>query len=860
MVGVAFLASLLAIREAQANPDSTVNIVVKDAQTEASVDFFKWAINLDNSHDQASLENPQSYSPVVATGDQSNALGVILPDTVAPDRGYLVSVYANDGVGTLNDPDYKIGGEHFTLPADAGDVVVELQPNPLPLATIKVRVFVDNASINGEWDNITESPPPDVEDFHVVIDDRIGETTTDWFGSPICTEYEDLNGSGTFDFPGDLDLNGDPVPIPGTGGFCSPGPDGVATIPNLGPNKFAVEAIPPDGSDWVQTSTIEGTLHNDAWIQEGAQGFATEPEAGLFTQVWFGFVEPCTFGDATDSCPTNDTPGTGLIKGTLRTNKLDAAETVFLLGNPIPDAYVGLTDVNAHDAQVYMARANPDGTFEIPDVPASTYILSIWDRPLDHIIKFLRFTVPEGGTVDIGGLIGSAQGRGVPPWFGKMVGSVYLDANENGIRDPGETGIPGIDLDTRFKEGSIQYTTFTDNSGEYVFPEVFELEHFFISEVGYGRFRQTGVAVYNTDEFDNPVDYPWVNDCTDIDGNLVSSCTSGSAERECTDAADWRTCEHGPINQDFGLGSLLQATFLSAGQSYYFDWGKNPFGAGENGGIVGIVFNATTRNELDASLQANEDYEPGVPGVTVNLYATQDTTPADGAPDVDPVTGAYVKDHIAATYLSDSWYDLRPTNCVPIGSFGRDPTQIQPYPQIWDKCLELESILNQDTPGVFDGGYAFDLDCTNPADPEADDDSDGIPNRLDPDHLLDYGAGACDATPIAAGKWIVEIEPPTGIRSVMEEDINVFSGDQFVPAVPPPPCAGPMHTVDVVADPVEANFDPANPNGTQGVYNPDFLATTSVLAPNGGSPYEGFQKPLCNARLIDLKTGFNANS
>ena len=30
-----------------------------------------------------------------------------------------------------------------------------------------------------------------------------------------------------------------------------------------------------------------------------------------------------------------------------------------------------------------------------------------------------------------------------------------------------------------------------------------------------------------------------------------------------------------------------------------------------------------------------------------------------------------------------------------------------------------------------------------------------------------------------------------------EEDINIANGDSFVPQVPPPACAGPLHTVDV---------------------------------------------------------------
>ena len=829
----------------------TVNIVAQDAETGDPIPHFRWAVNLDNSHDQASLENPASFSPVVASGDETNATGVSLPDTVAPNRGYLVSVYANDGVGspTTNDPDYKIGGKHFS---GSGQVTVELQPNPLPLATIKARVFSDNVSPNTEFDVGLEGPPEGVESFHVVIDDKVGEVTTDWFGNPICTEYSD--------FPGG-------TPVPGTGGFCRPGPDGIATIPNLGPNKYEVQAIPPDGEGWVQTTTIEGGFSIAAWVPEGSAGFASEPEEAMIgSQTWFGFIKPCTFGDtsAGDYCGDNndDATGTGTIKGCMYTNKLDTTETTFALGPPISDLWVAVTDAGNNDALVWSGPGDPDGCFEVGNVPASTYLIALFDRSLDHIIKLTTVILEEGGTIDIGDKIGSGGGRGVAPWFGKMFGSVYIDADENGIRDPGETPIKGIDLDTRFKDGSIQYTAFTDNGGKYEFPEVFELEHFFISEVGYGRFRQTGAAVYKTDLENNPIDYPWANDCFDVDEDgdgygsedAVTACTPGTTVlRECDVPDDWTTCEHGPINQTLGLASLLQATFLSSGQSYYFDWGKKPFGAGENGGIVGIVFNGTTRNELDARLQAVEDYEPGVPNVPISLYATRDTSPADGIPDVDPTTGAYVKDHLAAVYKdglgADSWYDdLLPADCIPIGTFGRTITQVQPYPEIWDKCLELESILNQDKDGVFDGGYAFDVDCTNPA----------ATDPFDPAQLLPVE----DCAPVAAGKWVVEIEPPLGYRSVMEEDINVFSGDVLVPAVPPPPCAGPMHTVHVVDDRAEALFDPDDPSNPAktGVYNPDFLATTSVLAPDGGSPFEGDQMPLCNSRLIDLKTGFNANS
>ena len=145
---------------------------------------------------------------------------------------------ANDGGGGVNDPDYKIGGAHFS---SSGTLVVELVPNPLPLATVRVRVFHDNQLVNAEDDIPLEEG---LAGFHVTLNERIGEVTTDWFGNPLCTEYEDINPPTGFG-PEDVGPDG-PTPIPGTGGFCTSDADGYATIPNLAPNKYAVQVIPPE--------------------------------------------------------------------------------------------------------------------------------------------------------------------------------------------------------------------------------------------------------------------------------------------------------------------------------------------------------------------------------------------------------------------------------------------------------------------------------------------------------------------------------------------------------------------------------------------------------------------------------------
>ncbi len=67
------------------------------------------------------------------------------------------------------------------------------------------------------------------------------------------------------------------------------------------------------------------------------------------------------------------------------------------------------------------------------------------------------------------------------------------------------------------------------------------------------------------------------------------------------------------------------------------DWGVHSYDARgtngvdpQNGGIVGTVSYDTTRNELDPRYAAVEDWQPGVPGLRVELY---EPVPCD-----DPLT------------------------------------------------------------------------------------------------------------------------------------------------------------------------------------------------------------------------------
>ncbi len=101
-----------------------------------------------------SVRSTPGWVPIAASGNQDdwNSTTHIDLTTIAdnaPGLGagrYLVSVQA-DG--------YKVGGAHFTLNANGtvdGPITVSLQPWPLPLGTIRVKVFADEAPVDGVWE------------------------------------------------------------------------------------------------------------------------------------------------------------------------------------------------------------------------------------------------------------------------------------------------------------------------------------------------------------------------------------------------------------------------------------------------------------------------------------------------------------------------------------------------------------------------------------------------------------------------------------------------------------------------------------------------------------------------------------
>ncbi|MEO6702015.1 MAG: hypothetical protein ABI140_10260 [Jatrophihabitantaceae bacterium] len=290
-------------------------------------------------------------SPVVSDGSQTDwntttALPAFNSATGRglPDGKYLVSVTANG---------FQIGGGHFVVSGgkfsgldvtSSGAIVVSLNPLPIPLTNIRLKVYGDMASTNAQWDEQSEFGLPGY-DAHLT--DYDGPVNVDYYNNPLCTAYQLTPGYDARNHPDPTDafyqvklgLDGRPlidpsrhirgnfeVPGPATGS-CTSDSNGDILIPNMAPNRYGSSVIADQvgGIDpvtnrniapqrtcsvlgntvgslvnsaiqseacWVQTTTLEGNHDFDTWPQANSTGYDTELLVGgeLVPQVQFGFV------------------------------------------------------------------------------------------------------------------------------------------------------------------------------------------------------------------------------------------------------------------------------------------------------------------------------------------------------------------------------------------------------------------------------------------------------------------------------------------------------------------------------------------------------------------------------------------
>ncbi|MET3805069.1 hypothetical protein ABIB25_002069 [Nakamurella sp. UYEF19] len=803
-----------------------------------------------------SVRNTSGAAAIMAQGNESD-LNLTKALANLPVGKYLISVTADN---------FKIDGSHFTVSAGSTlAVTVQMNPTPLPLSTLRIQVFNDNAPVDATYEVDAERG---LAGFTAHLTDVLGTVSTDYYGNALCTMYMHTpNGTTLYpdnaahhDQPIAFDAANKPIIDPSSTGRCTSDATGLIRIENMGTNRYAATITPPvpvagQTYQWVQTTTLEGGHDHDIWSQEGATGFDTEQTKGaeLVPSVQFGFVK--TQAILVPPPTRNHPTPTGEIKGVAVAglpyvggqNGQVVPETGFAgakLAGPIKQPWIALSDLGAGDAQIYVGRGNVDGSFDIKNVPDGTYQLSIWDDDQDYILWSFNVDVADGGITDVGNKM-------IVGWFTHLYGNVFVDSNANGRQDPGEKAVPSFPLTVRERDNSLMdqatNTTITGESGAYDIRETYPMGKWLVLEAFNTRYRTTGITYRGENE--------------------TTSTTR--------------------------LGSLVDVNFLPIiGLGGRIDWGVQPYSAGTNGGIVGTVTYDTTRNELDAAYSATEPYQPGISGVPVHLYVPKacdaNTLPANcksgrqiepaqiddpanpGTSIPNPVAGALVKGpEVQEAYTSETWQP--PRGCTARMYNGQPLTDQQALPPAGSAanamCVEAPMMgvavgPSDATPGAasqtVNGNYGFATSKINLYPP-----SDTVHNPAGLDLYAQLPAGQEQDLP--AADYIVSVEIPTDpvdgkpmYQVTKEEDVNVFDGDSYLPQQNYPPSTPAIANNTPPGDQPTPAQPPAQQAGIisacVGASHIVHVTDQPFLA-GGGSPFEGQSKPMCNDKLVTVRAG-----
>ena len=839
------------------NKPSGVQVSVVDTQDKTIIPDYSWTIEEDTTffHDPANPAGTgplptslatsfhKSYMPLVATGctgprscGDSNTVtvnGVKQPVTqrvrtspsdvvLEPNKRYYISVLPGDAIDGAPDQTkfgHSMGGAPMTanLPA----VTVLAPRNALPGGQISVIVFEDKSPTNGNVDNPANEPglggfTINLFDTRGSSGDPAGQMTYDLSGQPLTNSLvgtKTLNGvnlcpgsppQGVIITCPELDSAGNVSPLAG-----------MALIKNVNPGRYDVTATPGAdregrGETWVQVSTLEGTRNNDTFVKAGEPGYWQEFGSPGF-HSYIGFVNP----DHIRAVHAAQ-HGTNTVTGKISSLHMDrppaaklndscattaAADPTCRASLAYTICQVSLNAQGGNGDNIAYTTCDQAGNFTLTGIPSGTHELVIWDQYLDQIIAKKIITVPAGNNQTV-------QAGTVPvfSWFTRVEQTAYMDLNKNGIRDAGEPGVSQIPMNVRFRDGSISNFARTDSSGVAGINELFPLFNWYVVESDTTRFKGTGVNVtYDAGgKPDTAGKYAGVLNSTET-ASLpptmqipTSTYTVGKTNR--IDSGD---------TQFEGLQGFINQTAI-------LDWGKTPYDPGENGGIAGLVFYASTRGFDDPRREVQFSWEPAIPRVQINLYAKS------GNPD-----GTQSLALIDTTY-TNSWDDTAASIHCP-GNNLTDPFitwTLGAANQF--KCYDGQHAFNQVQPAVYDGHY-------------------DLPSKT-------YAASHPKGLP--TGKYVVEVVVPDGYEIVKEEDKNILIGDPWIaPSVKTQ--FGGLGNIFILPDQATLNDSVipgsgvAFPTCVGDLHRvPDFL---SLFPETGGfAPYAGHDRPLCDRKEVSL--------
>jgi hypothetical protein len=706
-------------------------------------------------------------------------------------------------------------------------------------------------------------------------------------------------------------------------GDCLSDTNGDITIPNMAPNHYSAEVTPPIpgatcvallkpinadsecSTNFVQTTTLEGNHDFDVWTQPNDTGLDTELVVGgePVPFVQFGFAHQLA-QPAAWSC--HGTPGTTSGCGRI-TGQLWQANTYVpginalpgvggangtsgvKLQNPLDRGWVALNSLNAAtgdfdqmvttiptqdptrpglhypDCPASPTLANPTtpgyGCFEFSNIPDGEYMLTIWDEPQQTSLDSFNATISNGQIINMGTLP-------LLGWFSHVYGKVCVDTNANGRCDPGEKGIfhqvlQNLNRTNNSMVGGIN-TANTDNNGNYDFQEAYPLGLMSINQFFFTRFKTTGITYQS---------------CNDPQEHTI-------------------------------VAPMVDVSYLPIiGQCGRLDWAVVPYSPsanGDNGGIVATQRDDYTRQKYNSRQAQTNDYQTGIPGFTFEQYTPVKGVGPGGTDYLSgyalnsdgsfctaqgaktntafPNCGDFSSPELA--YISEN--NAPPAQCFPQDANGNPigyvPGNVNSYDFMVSggACIESSASgtqfgLGTDTPDAshpvqtVDGNYTLgNIPGIVPAAQLGD---TLVKNSVPVDTVLP--AGYC-VSPAALG---IPYEPPckTGdtfvnaprplFRFTTEEDMNAFSGAQYIPqgantssmVWPPNPLPSPQMPNDLSKpdggyDENPYTYSPGPDAICAGVTHVVHVTNPSLLA-NGGSPLEGTTRHLCDTKLLNVQAG-----
>ena len=711
---------------------------------------------------------------------------------------------------------------------------------------------------------------------------------------------------------------------------------GQAVIANMMPGRYGVVATPAAdriarGEEWLQTNTLDGQKAHDSFLRVGEPSYFQEfGPAGYHVSI--GFANPAIINNRLAGICGGTDPNLAAancyntLSGHVSTERMSRTPDERLYGSgsynsfSFTQCYISVGDPDGEDFA--FTKCDKDGKFTLSGLPDGNWRVTVFDQWNDMLVDGLSTPVAlnSGGSqtpppTNLGEIA-------INQWQANMYTSTFLDLHGTGVRTSDDPGLVLVPTVIRYRDGSFSNFNNTDLNGYAPFNEVFPLFSWYVVETDSTRYKNTGThVVYDAggpadgtcstsaaicgastigDHLANTYEATPLPQSLHVPGAVYCAGADCGSESIATSPVG----SHSPATNSTGR---IDPPWVTAegwqgfsGQNNFIEFGKTPYAAGENGGIKGHVVYASTRPFDDPIFLVQNQWEPLVPGVTINLY--QEKTGTDGSQTLTLVdtTKTSSWDDWAQGFRSDGNPNMScpgqlpaPTQSAPGDLFffslqnqpdyldtynhqhNGTPLHTIPYNSQY-KCYDGMHNWNQVQPAPYDGAYKFpSIAGRHPV--------TGKPVGGTNPNVAGTNCSICVANPtdgtpmLPNGKYVVEVVVPPGYELVKEEDKNILIGDNYI-APATQQFAG-IANVFILPDQAEVasqynyyNAQNATQNlGFKAIGNgddathsqeqiwpcvgeqrtiPDFLS----LYPQSGlvSPFAGATRPLCDRKEIKL--------